>query len=168
MSAALQFNDVWAAALLQMVRQEPGRCEEQQIEAEPTDVSAEQEQPVRTMAFYRKHTEALLRRYLYASMLVGRAPSLLDHPVARGWASSRPVRTFEEAVNFVLDIEACLAQLSALDRCLLNRIVLQEYTVFEAADILDIHVNTVTARLRTATDQLTEILLKEGLLVLPL
>jgi len=108
-----------------------------------------------------------LRRYLYASMLVGRAPSILDHPVARGWASSRPVRTFEEAVNFVLDIENCVAQLSALDRCLLSRIVLQEYTVGEAAIMLGINVNTTATKLSLAVDKLTEILLKADLLVLP-
>ena len=166
MSAALQFSRILAAASsLQRPRNE--RVNGEEPDPQVTPPPEEEQQPVRTMAFYRKHTEALLRRYLYASMLVGRAPSLLDHPVARGWASSRPVRTFEEAVNFVLDIEACLAQLKAVDRCLLNRVVLQEYTVLEAAAILDINVNTVTSRLRTATDRLTEILLKEGLLVLP-
>jgi DNA-directed RNA polymerase specialized sigma24 family protein len=164
-SAALQFTGVLAAAAsLQTVPTETKRSEEQ--EPELTPLPSDAKQPVRTLAFYRKHTEALLRRYLYSSMLIGRAPSLLDHPVARGWATSRPVRTFEEAVNFVLDVEACLAQLSALDRCLLNRVVLQEYTVGEAAMILRISINTVVTRLGIATDRLTAILLKEDLLVL--
>jgi hypothetical protein len=68
-------------------------------------------------------------------MQVGRAPSILSDPVARGWASSRPIRTFEDAVIFVLDIEKCLSQLGSLDREMLSRIVLQEYTQVEAASL---------------------------------
>lgn len=158
---------MWAAAAFQSAPEEVRGHEEHRPQPAFAAPTADAKQPVRTLAFYRKHTESLLRRYLYASMLVGRAPSLLDHPVARGWATSRPVRTFEEAVNFVLDIERCLAQLSALDRCLLNRIVLQEYTVTEASMMLRASVNTVATRLGMATDRLTEILLKEDLLVLP-
>jgi DNA-directed RNA polymerase specialized sigma24 family protein len=167
MSAALQVSGIWAAATRQAVCHIVRRKEEDEFEpaiaAEPVPEKA----PVITLAFYRKHTESLLRRYLYASMLVGRAPSFLVKPVARGWATSRPVRTFEEAVNFVLDVEKCLAQLSSVDRCLLNRIVLQEYTVGETADILRININTTATRLSLALDRLTEILLKTGLLVLP-
>lgn len=36
--------------------------------------------PVNTVAFYRKHTEKLLRRYLYASMLIGRTPPSSPNP----------------------------------------------------------------------------------------
>lgn len=61
--------------------------------------------PLRSVAFYRKHTQTLLRRYLYASMLVGRAPAMLTEPLVRGWASTRPVHTFEDCVIFVLDME---------------------------------------------------------------
>jgi DNA-directed RNA polymerase specialized sigma24 family protein len=152
---------------MQPVRTEQVRTEEDGSQPAPEPALQPAKQPVRTLAFYRKHTESLLRRYLYASMLVGRSPSLLDHPVARGWASSRPVRTFEEAVNFVLDVEDCLKRLSALDRRLLSRIVLQEYTVAETAVMLRLHLNTVMIRLGMATDRLTRILLKEGLLVIP-
>src|SRR5208337_4430801 len=83
-------------------------------------------QPLRTLAFYRKHTHTLLRRYLCASMLVGRAPTILHEPLMRGWASNRPVETFEDCVIFVLDVEKCLAKLGALDRLLINRIAIQE------------------------------------------
>ena len=65
-----------------------------------------------SFAFYRKHTEKMLRRYLYASMLVGRAPAILGEPIGRGWVSSRKVKTFEDAVIFVLDIERCLKKLT--------------------------------------------------------
>jgi DNA-directed RNA polymerase specialized sigma24 family protein len=109
----------------------------------------------------------MLRRYLYASMQVGRAPSILGDPVARGWASSRPVRTFEDAVIFVLDVEKCLDQLGSLDRQMLSRIVLQEYTQTEAATLLGMSVRTISYKFPQALDRLTEKLLETGLLVLP-
>ncbi len=100
-------------------------------------------------------------------MQVGRAPSILGDPVARGWASSRPVRTFEDAVIFVLDIENCLSQLGSLDRELLSRVVLQEYTQVEAAAMLGMSVRTVSSRFPLALDRLTEKLLEASLLVIP-
>jgi len=167
MSAALQVPGIWAAAAKMAGCHVVRSQEEEEIEPEVGEAPAVEKKPVVTLAFYRKHTESLLRRYLYASMLVGRAPSILDHPVARGWASSRPVRTFEEAVNFVLDIEKCISQLSWLDKHLLSRIVLQEYTVGEAAAMLGLNINTAATKLSLAVDKLTEILLKAELLVLP-
>jgi hypothetical protein len=124
-------------------------------------------QPEISLAFYRKHTENMLRRYLYASMQVGRAPSILGDPVGRGWASSRPIRTFEDAVIFVLDIEKCLDQLGSLDRQLLSRIVLQEYTQAEAATLLGMSARTIRYRFPQALDRLTEKLLESSLLVIP-
>jgi DNA-directed RNA polymerase specialized sigma24 family protein len=109
----------------------------------------------------------MLRRYLYASMQVGRAPSILGDPIARGWASSRPVRTFEDAVIFVLDVETSLNQLGSLDRQMLSRIVLQEYTQTEAATLLGMSVRTISYKFPQALDRLTEKLLESGLLVLP-
>ena len=135
-----------------------------QVEARPARA---QERPPASLAFYRKHTESLLRRYLYASMQVGRAPSILSDPVARGWASSRPIRTFEDAVIFVLDIEKCLSRLSSLDREMLGRVVLQEYTQVEAASIIGMGVRTISYKFPLALDRLTEKLLEAGLLVLP-
>jgi hypothetical protein len=120
-----------------------------------------------SLGFYRKHTESLLRRYLYASMQVGRAPNILGDPIARGWCSSRPIRTFEDAVIFVLDVERCLNRLGSLDRLLLSRIVLQEYTQAEAASLLGMAVRTVSYKLPKAIDSLPEKLLESGLLVLP-
>jgi hypothetical protein len=123
--------------------------------------------PVVSLGFYRKHTEKMLRRYLYASMQVGRSPAILGDPVARGWCSSRPIRTFEDAVIFVLDVETCLNQLGSLDRQMLSRIVLQEYTQAEAAMLLGMSVRTISYRFPQALDRLTEKLLATGLLVLP-
>ncbi|MFP5204982.1 MAG: sigma factor-like helix-turn-helix DNA-binding protein, partial [Acidobacteriota bacterium] len=117
--------------------------------------------------FYRKHTENLLRRYLYASMQVGRAPSILADPVGRGWASSRPVRTFEDAVIFVLDVERCLNKLGALERQLLGRIVLQSYTQAETAVLLGMSPRSVYSKFVLALDKLTEDLLRTGILLIP-
>jgi DNA-directed RNA polymerase specialized sigma24 family protein len=100
-------------------------------------------------------------------MQVGRAPSILGDPIARGWASSRTVRTFEDAVIFVLDVEKCLAKLGSLDRELLSRIVIQEYTQAEAAPLLGMGVRTISYKFPQALDRLTEKLLEAGLLVLP-
>jgi hypothetical protein len=126
-----------------------------------------QAKPPANLAFYRRHTESLLRRYLYASMQVGRAPSLLADSVGRGWASSRPVRTFEDAVIFVLDIERCIAQLGSLDREILARVVLQEYTQAETAVLLGMAIRTISYKYPLAVDRLTEKLLAASLLILP-
>lgn len=120
-----------------------------------------------TWAFYRKHTENLLRRYLYASMQVGRSPNLLGESVGRGWVSSRRVRTFEDALIFVLDVERCLKRLSPLDQQLIARTVLQEYSQVEAAAHLGLSLRTVNHKLPEALDRLTEALVTADLLVLP-
>jgi hypothetical protein len=157
---------VWEAGNAQVAWQ----GKQQSIEKSRTlkkAVKAPLNEPVTSLAFYRKHTERMLRRYLYASMQVGRSPSILSDPVARGWCSSRPIRTFEDAVIFVLDVEKCLNQLGALERKMLSRIVLQEYTQAEAASLLGMSVRTISYKFPKALDQLTEKLLESKLLILP-
>jgi hypothetical protein len=170
MSAALQLPVIWGAGNLQVAWHQSGRTN-QENPASQSAANPQEKTPVHgpatSLAFYRKHTESMLRRYLYASMQVGRAPSILGDPIARGWASSRPVRTFEDAVIFVLDIEKCLDQLGSLDRQMLSRVVLQEYTQAEAANLLGMSVRTISYKLPQALDRLTEKLLETGLLVLP-
>jgi DNA-directed RNA polymerase specialized sigma24 family protein len=168
MSAALQLPMQWEASTSQAVwRIERRKWERESAARRERKLKKREAKPAASVAFYRRHTESLLRRYLYASMQVGRAPSILGDPVARGWASSRPVRTFEDAVIFVLDIENCLSQLGSLDRELLSRVVLQEYTQPEAATMLGMSERTVAYRVPLALDRLTEKLLGASLLVLP-
>jgi DNA-directed RNA polymerase specialized sigma24 family protein len=170
MSAALQLPMVWEASNAPGIIHGNGRDRERKPAAQSevkAPVKAPEAGPVVSLAFYRKHTEKMLRRYLYASMQVGRAPSILGDPIARGWVSSRPVRTFEDAVIFVLDIENCLNQLGSLDRHLLSRIVIQEYTQTETASLLGMSVRTVSYKYPQAIDRLTEHLLEAGLLLLP-
>ena len=175
MSAALQLATVWGASSPQATWPEERRNWETRpaarVEAKrakaPDAGPAPAAEPLVSVAFYRRHTESMLRRYLYASMQVGRAPSILGDPVSRGWASSRPIRTFEDAVIFVLDLERCLDKLGSLDRQLLSRIVLQEYTQAEAAMLLGMSVRAVSYKFSEALDRLTEKLLAAGLLVIP-
>jgi DNA-directed RNA polymerase specialized sigma24 family protein len=168
MSAALQLPMAWETSTARAVWQMERRRREEKTAVQPeTKPAKAHDRPPASLAFYRKHTESLLRRYLYASMQVGRAPSILSDPVARGWASSRPIRTFEDAVIFVLDIEKCLSRLSLLDREMLGRVVLQEYTQVEAASMLGMGVRTISYKFPLALDRLTEKLLEAGLLVLP-
>jgi DNA-directed RNA polymerase specialized sigma24 family protein len=168
MSAALQLPVVWETSTARAAWQiERRKCEEKheaQPEARPAKAP---DKPPASLAFYRKHTESLLRRYLYASMQVGRAPSILGDPIARGWASSRPIRSFEDAMIFVLDVERCLSRLGSLDREMLSRIVLQEYTQVEAASLIGMGVRTISYKFPMALDRLTEKLLEAGLLILP-
>lgn len=170
MSAALQLPMLWDASCQQAAWRENERRWSGRPAARPKCQPVEKAPvagPVVSLGFYRKHSESMLRRYLYASMQVGRSPSLLGDPVSRGWASSRPIRTFEDAVIFVLDIEKCLDQLGSLDRDMLSRIVLQEYTQAEAASLLGMSVRTISYKFPQALDRLTEKLLETGLLVLP-
>jgi hypothetical protein len=170
MSAALQLPVVWEGCSPQNAGYEERRSWKQRPAAEPVvkpAVKAPAAGPVVSLGFYRKHTESLLRRFLYASMQVGRAPNILGDPIARGWCSSRPIRTFEDAIIFVLDVERCLNQLGSLDRMMLSRIVLQEYTQTETAIMLGMSVRAISYKFPAALDRLTEKLLETGLLVLP-
>jgi hypothetical protein len=170
MSAALQLPSLWGQATERVMVPGVGQTKKppkSECVRGAGGAVAEAAEPVVTLAFYRKHTESILRRYLYASMQVGRTPSLLVDSVGRGWASSRTVRTFEDAVIFVLDVERCLNRLGALDRQMLSRVVLQEYTQAEAAVLLGMGVRTISYKFPLALDHLTELLLESGLLVLP-
>ena len=165
MSAALQLPRHWPSEN-QEAWSEGARKPVRPVAVRPREVERDDDPPV-ALAFYRKHTESLLRRYLYASMQVGRAPSILGDPVGRGWASSRPIRTFEDAVIFVLDMERSLNQLTSLDRQMISRVVIQEYTQAEAAQLLGMSVRTICYKFPKAIDRLTEKLLAAGLLILP-
>jgi len=167
MSAALQLPVVWGAAGPETVWVRVRNARQNKPATKPAAQPSRGSEPDAGLAFYRKHTENMLRRYLYASMLVGRAPEMLGDAVGRGWVSSRRIRTFEDAVIFVLDVETCLKKLSALDQKLLSRIVLQEYTQAETADMLGMGARTIVYKFPQALDRLTRLLLDAGLLVIP-
>ena len=166
MSAAMHLPAIWSAGAQPLPKQEcpAAKSREKPLAVQDEEANAE---PVHDLGFYRGHTQRLLRRYLYAAMQIGRSPSVLGDPVSRGWASSRPIRTFEDAVIFVLDVETCFSRLNSLDREMICRIVLQEYTQAEASTLLGMSARSISYKFPQALDRLTEQLLQAGLLVLP-
>jgi hypothetical protein len=124
----------------------------------------QQVQPQPEMAFYRKYTEAMLRRYLRMSMGAGRTPSLLGRELFRAKVTSYRVHSFEDVVIFCHDMETCLGKLPAADKELIKRIGLQEYSQMEVAGMLRMSQRAVSTRYNAALDRLTSSLLEAKLL----
>ena len=116
------------------------------------------------MAFYRKYTEGMLRRYLRCSMESGRVPSLMGRELFRGKVTSYRIRGFDDSVIFVHDVERCLKRLNAADWGLLERIAIQEHTQGEAAGLLGMSLRSVVRKYAVALDRLTAYFLEVGLL----
>jgi hypothetical protein len=116
------------------------------------------------LAFYRKYTEAMLRRYATMSMEAGRVPSLLGQEMFRGNVTSCKVTGFDDVVIFVEDVAKCLTQLDPGQRHLVRRISLEGYTQGETAAMLGIPMRTVVRRYADATDRLTRLFLERKLL----
>lgn len=117
------------------------------------------------MAFYRKYTEGMLRKYVRLSMEAGRVSSLLgQQEMFRGRMTSYRVRSFEDGVIFVLDVERCFGRLEQMEQTLITRIALQEYTQGETAALLRMGLRTVGRRYAAAMDRLTELFLEYRLL----
>ena len=72
--------------------------------------------------------------------------------------------TFEDAVILVYDMERALEQLAHFGQQLIAWIVLQEYSQGEAASLLGCSRRTIARRFPEALDELSEILLRRGLL----
>jgi hypothetical protein len=121
-------------------------------------------QPQSGLAFYRKYTEAMLRRYLRMSTDAGRVPSLLGRELFRARVSSYRMQSFEDVVIFCLDVERCLTRLEREDQQLIKRITLQEYSQGEAAMLLGLSLRDTVRKYATALDHLTGILLETGLM----
>jgi hypothetical protein len=147
MSAALTLPYVWATV------------DEQAVERN------RRLRPLGGLAFYRKRTETLLRRYMSVSMDMGRVPSVMGNLEFRGRGSSYRTRNFEDAVIFVIDIERCLKRLDGFSQELIARIALQEYTQAETAVLMKQGVRTVTRRYSEILDRLTSIFLERKLLI---
>jgi hypothetical protein len=72
--------------------------------------------------------------------------------------------TFEDAVIFVHDVERCLEKLDETAQKLIARIVFQEYTQEETAELLNCRRRTVGRRFPRALDDLSDLFLATGLL----
>jgi DNA-directed RNA polymerase specialized sigma24 family protein len=116
------------------------------------------------LAFYRKRTENLLRRYMRASLAVGRVPSVTEDITLRGRASSHHLKNFEDVVIFAIDVEKCLKTLEPRAFQLVVKIALQEYLLMEVAQQLRLDARTVARNYGRALDNLTAELFKKGLL----
>lgn len=147
MSAAPALPYVWAAS-----------------PAEIAPSTAKRTEPIETLAFYRKRTEALLQRYMQVSIDVGRAPSILGNCVFRGKASSYRLRSFEDAVIFVFDIEKCLKRLDGFSQEIVARIALQEYTQLETAAMTGQSPRSIFRKYQEAIDALTAMFVEYELL----
>ncbi|MHB1023176.1 MAG: hypothetical protein ACYC46_07850 [Acidobacteriaceae bacterium] len=157
MSTALTLDVIWA-------------MEERRVQASRCDARASNrtelvQRPVAVeMAFYRKYTVGLLRRYMRMSMEMGRVPSLLGKELFRGRVTSYKVKSFEDVVILVHDVEKCLVRLDKTSQDLIARISLQEYTQGEAAAMMGMSLRSVARKYAEALDRLTVIFLELKLL----
>lgn len=119
---------------------------------------------VEGFAFYRKHTVALLRRYLRVSMELGRSPCILGNVVFRGRVSSYRMTTFEDLLIFVIDIEKCLKQLDRASQAVVAYMVLQDFSAFETAAITNENERSIKRIYGEALDRLTRQFLEFRLL----
>jgi hypothetical protein len=120
--------------------------------------------PIETLAFYRKHTESLLRQYMQRSMELGKTPSILGNCMFRGKVSSRQLHNFEDTVIFVFDIEKCLKSLDKFSQEVIARVALQEYSQGETAAMTGQSLRSIARKYVEAIDRLTEIFLEYELL----
>ena len=132
--------------------------------AETLPEDMEQRRTAPEVAFYRKYTEGLLRRYVRLSMEAGRAPSLLGREMFRGNVTNYSVQGFDDVVIFVHDVETCVKLLDEGQQHLIRRIALQEFTLEETASLLQLPLRTVHRRYGNALDELTEVFLERKLL----
>jgi hypothetical protein len=144
---ALRLRRVWAVA-----------------DAGPEVIAETDSKPKVELAFYRKYTEAMLRRYLRLSIQAGRVPSLLGRELFRGHVTSYRVHSFEDVVIFCFDVEKRLGRLTVMDQQLIKRIALQEYTQGEAAGMLGLSLRNSIRQYGYALDALTEMFLEAGML----
>lgn len=151
MSAALTLPYVWATATSTTAKG-----------TEPRESAAGKQ--AGGIVFYRRRTENLLRRYLRASLAVGRVPSVAADITLRGRMSSYQMKNFEDVVIFAIDVEKCLGVLGPRALKLVVKIAIQEYMFQDVAAQIGADVRTVAKDYGRALDRLTEEFLKRDLL----
>ena len=135
----------------------------------PVRVEANEEGVVCTplrpeLAFYRKYTEAMLRRFVSMSMEAGRVPSLLGREMFQARVTNYVVHSFEDVVIFVHDVEKCIAKLDREQQMLIRRIAVQQYSQADVAGMQGQTIRTVIRRYNEALDRLTIVFLQAKLL----
>jgi hypothetical protein len=116
------------------------------------------------LAFYRKYTEGVLRRYLWLSMAGGRVASLLGRELFHGKITNYSVHNYEEVAIFCVDVEKCLGRLTPIERALLKRIAVQQYSFAETSMAFGICLRSCKYRYAAAVDKLTGIFLEARIL----
>ena len=168
MSAAVVIlPQVWATATTGtrktgLERQAEAARREARIQALKAKEQARQTNP--SLAFYRKYTEAMLRRYVRLSMSAGRCPSLLGRELFRGKVTNYRVEGFDDMVIFVRDVEKCMDALDRGQQLLVERVAMQEHTFEEAAALLSLPLRSIQRWYGDALDELTEAFLAKRLL----
>ena len=99
MSAVLVLPYVWALA-------------EDRTAPAASHPTREYRPPEPQMAFYRKYTEAMLRRYVRMSMEAGKVPSLLGREMFRAKITSYRVESFEDVI--IADLSVLKSQMKEL------------------------------------------------------
>lgn len=128
------------------------------------DLPAARPRPIEGLAFYRKHTVALLQRYLAISMELGRTPCLLGNLVFRGRVSSYRISSFEDLVIFIFDVEKCLKRLDTTAQKMIAHVALEDFTFDETAAITGCSPRSAARNYGLALDRLTRFFLESGLL----
>ncbi len=113
---------------------------------------------------YRARTIAMLRRYARASVEIGRLPSLLGREFFRARVTSYSMKSFEDIVIFVTDMEQAIEKLDAFGKQLVAMNVLEEYSVPEMSRLLGCAQRTIERKLQDTIDELSRLLLSRGLL----
>jgi len=121
--------------------------------------------PLGGLAFYRKHTESLLHRYLVTSMVIGRAPCVLGNVVFRGRITSYRVQSFEDQIIFIFDVEKCLRKLDRVSQEVVAHIALENYSFEETAKLMQESERSIARIYAEAVNRLTRFFLENGLLL---
>jgi hypothetical protein len=119
---------------------------------------------ISNLSAYRPYTRALLRRYFRMAVDIGRLPSVLGGLCFRARVSSYKLRTFEDAVIFVHDIERVFDRIERPLLEIVAGVILLDYSIPEAARRLGITVQRAERRYAAALDSLSAILLEVHLL----
>jgi hypothetical protein len=117
-----------------------------------------------TMAVYRKTTTAFLRKYFRMAVELGHLPSLLGREFFRTHVTVYGTTTFEDVVIFTHDVEKCLEKLDRRLQMVIARIVFQEYTFEETAELMQCSLRSIDRWHREALDRAAEIFLRHGLI----
>jgi DNA-directed RNA polymerase specialized sigma24 family protein len=142
------------------------RIQEQTLTEDPAEAGAEYDrlEEKRRRALYRGKTIWMLRRYMRYSLDTGRLPSIVGREFFRTKITRYTPVTFEDRVIFVHDMETCLHRLDKFSQEVIGRIVLQEYSHEEAAQLLGCTRMTVHRVLVDGLNKLSSILLRVGLI----